>query len=160
VIIDTIDNDLRCDGANIKEVGGWIADALALIHAASPNTKILVVDQPGRPSVEFVQHVVDVHPETKASVFTWDDECSFYDATGKINPAGFEKLSANIDAYEAEQSRVCALVPNCHDDGGVRKAYVDVLERLSPPDYGHFNVLGQAVQAALLWPVVQQVLGL
>jgi len=158
VIIDTVDNDIQCNAGTVKQVGQQIADALAFIHAASPNSKILVVDQPGRPSVDFVKHLVELHPEQKASL-TWSDACTFYDASGDLNPAGFVKLTAAIDAYEAEQFRVCALVPNCSDDGGVRRAYIDVIENFSP-DYAHFNVRGQAAQAALLWPVVEKILGL
>jgi len=158
-IIDTIDNDIRCDAATVAQVGKSINEALAYIHDASPNTKILVVDQPGRPSVDFVKRIVAAHPEMKATAFTWNDECSFYDASGKLDEAAFEKLTVAIDAYEAEQSRVCKLVPNCFDDGGVRRAYIDTLETYSP-DFAHFNVRGQTTQAALLWPVVQGILGL
>ena len=50
-IIQTVDNDIQCDAANVADVGASVADALALIHGASPNTKILVVGQLGRPSV-------------------------------------------------------------------------------------------------------------
>jgi len=158
VIIDTIDNDIQCNASTVKSVGQSIANALAFIHEASPNSKILVVDQPGRPSVDFVKHLVELHPEQKANL-TWADACTFYDTSGNLNPGGFAKLTTAIDAYEAEQSRVCALVPNCSDDGGVRRAYVDMIENFSP-DYAHFNVRGQAAQAALLWPVVEKILGL
>ena len=158
-IIDTIDNDIQCNGSNVDAVTASIAKALALIHEASPNTKILVVDQPGRPSVDFVKDLVAQVPSMKAQL-TWNDACTFFDAAGKLHPEGFAKLSAVIDRYESEQFRVCALVPNCYDDGGVRRAYVDVVDNLAPPDYGHFNALGQAAQGALLWPVVEQILGL
>jgi hypothetical protein len=158
-IIDTIDNDIQCNGSNVDAVTTSIAKALALIHEASPNTKILVVDQPGRPSVEFVKELVAQIPSMKAQL-TWDDDCTFFDAAGKLHPEGFAKLSAVIDRYESEQFRVCALVPNCYDDGGVRRAYIDVIDNLAPPDYGHFNAVGQAAQAALLWPVVERILGL
>jgi hypothetical protein len=158
-VIDTIDNDIMCDGANVDSVAESIAKALALIHAASPNTQILVLDQAGRPSVEFVKKLVAYDPSVKAFL-TWDDDCTFFDAAGNLHPEGFAKLSAVIDRYESEQFRVCALVPNCHDDGGVRRAYVDVLAYMAPPDYGHANIPGQAAQAELLWPVVERILGL
>jgi len=34
-----------------------------------------------------------------------------------------------------------------------------VIENFSP-DYAHFNVRGQAAQATLMWPVVEEILGL
>jgi lysophospholipase L1-like esterase len=159
VIIDTIDNDIQCDASNVEQVTNWIADALASIHEASPNSQILVVDQPGRPSIDFVKSVVEKFPATKATVFTWSDDCSFYDAEGNLDEAAFAKLTAAIDQYENAQFQACALVPNCHDDGGVRRAYVDTIENFSP-DFAHFNARGQAAQAELLWPVVKGILGL
>ena len=157
-IIATFDNDIRCDGSNIAQVGQAISAGLAEIHAASPNTKILLVGQPGRPSAAFIEELVAHDPAVKGDL-TWDDECTFYTADGELNRPGIKKLSEVIDAYEAEQARVCATVPNCATDGGVRRAYVDRLENFSP-DWAHFNVQGQAAQAALIWPVVEALLGL
>lgn len=149
-IIQTVDNDILCDASNVAEVGQSLAHALALIHNASPNAIILVAGQLGRPSVAFVNDLVAAHPRTKADL-TWDDECSFFDADGKLRESGFELLTAAIDAYEVETARVCARVPNCVTDGGVRKAWVDSLEYCSP-DLTHPNLAGQAAQADLIWP--------
>jgi lysophospholipase L1-like esterase len=38
-------------------------------------------------------------------------------------------------------------------------AYVDTLENFAA-DYAHFNVRGQAAMAELIWPVVEELLGL
>ncbi len=156
-IISTLDNDIQCDGANVADVGKSIANALDAIHTASPNTKILVVGQAGRPRVGFVKLLVAKHPDVKAEL-TGDDDCSFFDPHGNLQESGFQKLSAVIDRYEAEQARVCALVPNCATDGGTRKAYVDRLENFAS-DWNHLNMRGQAAEAELIWPVVKQLLG-
>ena len=45
-IIQTIDNDIRCDGtddAHVPEFGAALDDALTIITEASPDTKILVI---------------------------------------------------------------------------------------------------------------------
>ncbi len=157
-IIQTVDNDIRCDASNVAEVGTSVADALALIHEASPNTKILVVGQLGRPSVAYIQELVAQVPGAKPSL-TWNDECTFFDAGGTLHEAGFEKLTQAIDAYEAETARVCAAVPNCVTDGGVRRDWIDRIDLFSP-DYAHLNKQGQAAQAELIWPVVERLLGL
>jgi hypothetical protein len=157
-IIQTVDNDIQCDAANVKSVGASVADALAVIHDASPNTKILVVGQLGRPSVTFVKDLV-AHDATKKQGLTWDDDCTFYDAQGMLHEAGFKKLTAAIDAYEAETARVCAAVPNCATDGGVRRAWVDKIDLFSPVDDGHLNKQGQAAEAEQIWPVVQRLVG-
>lgn len=157
-IIQTVDNDIRCDGSNIADLGKRVADALAVIHDASPNTKILVVGQLGRPSVAFIQELVAYDPGAKADL-TWDDPCSFFNADGVLQESGVAMLSSVIDKYEVETARVCAAVPNCVTDGGVRKAYVDKIENFSS-DYAHLNAKGQAAEADLIWPVVQALLGL
>ena len=157
-VVQTVDNDIQCDAANAEAVGASVLTALEMIHDRSPNTKILVVGQAGRPSVDFVEELVAAHPSVKADL-TWDDECTFFNPDGTINPDGFANLTAAIDAYEAETARVCATVPNCVTDGGVRRGYVDTLENFAA-DFAHFNVRGQAAQAELIWPVVEELLGL
>ncbi len=156
-IIQTVDNDIQCDAANVADVGQSVADVLRLIHDASPNTKILVVGQLGRPSASYIKDLVAHDPTTKKDL-TWDDDCTFFDATGTLHEAGFAKLTAAIDSYEAETARVCAAVPNCVTDGGVRRAWVDKIDLFSP-DYAHLNAQGQAAEAALIWPVIEKLLG-
>jgi hypothetical protein len=157
-IIQTVDNDIQCDGSNIDAVGKSLAAALAVISEASPNTRILVVGQAGRPSIAFIEELVAIDPSMKANL-TWDDDCSFFDAGGRIREEGVAKLRSVIDAYEAETARICEAVPNCATDGGVRRAYVDDVSNFSP-DYAHFNEQGQAAMAELIWPVVVDLLGL
>ena len=155
-IIQTVDNDILCDASNVTEVGQSLADALAVIHEASPTAVILVAGQLGRPSVAYVNDLVAAQPSTKADL-TWDDECSFFDTDGNLRESGFERLTAAIDAYEAETASVCAQVPNCVTDGGVRKAWIDSLEYFSP-DFAHLNLAGQAAQAELIWPIIESAL--
>jgi len=156
-IIQTVDNDIQCDAANVKEVGASLADGLQVIHEASPNTKILVAGQLGRPNVSFVNDLVAYDPNQKRAL-TWNDDCTFFDAGGRVHQAGFDKLTQAIDAYEAETARVCAAVPNCVTDGGVRRAWTDKIELFSA-DYAHLNKQGQAAEAELIWPVVERLLG-
>jgi lysophospholipase L1-like esterase len=156
-IIQTVDNDIACDGSNVEAVGQSLAEALEVIRAASPNTQILVVGQAGRPSVAFIEQLVAYDPSTKAGM-TWDDDCSFFDGEGNLRKDGVAKLSAVIDKYEAETARVCAAVPNCSTDGGVRKAYVDKIDNFAS-DYAHFNEKGQAAMAELIWPTVEHLVG-
>jgi hypothetical protein len=157
-IIQTVDNDIQCDGSNVASVGQFLADALARIHDASPNTKILVVGQLGRPSVEYIKMLVAREPTAKLFL-TWDDECSFYDGGGILREEAVQQLSDVIDSYEAENARVCADVPNCSTDGGLRKRWTDKIEYFSP-DWSHFNVSGQKAEAEFTWPVVENILGL
>jgi hypothetical protein len=157
-IIQTVDNDIRCNASNVADVGASLDKALTLIHDRSPKTKILVAGQLGRPDVAYVTSLVAAHPEAKSDL-TWDDPCSFFGADGKLRPEGFKNLTAAIDAYEAETARVCAKVQNCASDGGVRKAWRDRLE-LFASDWAHLNAAGQRAEAENTWPAVAKLLGL
>jgi hypothetical protein len=160
-IISTLDNDIRCDGTDpdhVSQFGAFVATALDMISKASPNAQILVIGQLGRPSPAFVEALVAADPTAKASM-TGAGICDFYDPAGNLVEKNFETLTGIIDAYEAEQARVCALVLNCHTDDGARAAYVDRLENFGI-DMSHLNVAGQAAEAENLWPVVARVLGL
>jgi hypothetical protein len=161
VIIQTIDNDIRCDGTDARSVpafGASVKQVLTSLTAASPESEILVVGQLGRPSPAFVRRLVAVHPDAKPGL-SGSGICSFYDEQGRLNPKGFARLTAIIDAYEAEQARVCGRFPRCHTDGGVRADYQDTLRNFSD-DLNHLDVRGQAAEAALIWPVVSHILGL
>ena len=163
VIIQTIDNDIRCDGTDTQNVpvfGASLEDTLTSLTQASPASKILVVGQLGRPSPAYITRLVAAHPEVKADLTgTGTGVCDFYDQHGKLNPRGFARLTAIIDAYEAEQARVCSHFTQCHTDGGVRAKYQDTSRNFSN-DLNHLNVRGQAAEAALIWPVVARILGL
>ncbi len=156
-IIQTIDSDIRCDGTDeehVPEVGGSVAEALDLITTASPDVKVLVVGQLGRPSIPFVEELI-AHDPSVVGPLKEGGMCAFLDADGQPIQANFDYLTGIIDAYEAEQARVCAAVSQCRTDGGVRAAYVDTLENFSP-DYNHLNLKGQAAEAELIWPVVSE----
>lgn len=160
VIIATIDNDIRCDGSDpehVAEFGLDVEEALRLITNAS-NSRILLVEQAGRPSPEFVEQLVAHDPDVK-SALTGTGICDFYDPEGNLVEENFETLTGIIEAYEAEQARVCARFPQCETDGGVRAAYIDTLENFAS-DWAHFNIRGQAAQAELIWPTVTDLLGL
>ena len=161
-IIQTIDSDIRCDGTDdkhIPEFGQNVDEVLDFITSQSPNTKILVVGQLGRPSTDFVEELVAHDPTAKAPLTDPGNPCTFFDEDGKIYPKGFQNLTGIIEGYEAEQARVCAAFPNCATDGGVRAAYQDTLENFSP-DWAHLNIKGQAAEAELIWPVVEELLQL
>jgi hypothetical protein len=160
VIVQTIDNDIQCNGtddANVTKFGTSLQQTLESINTASPQSKILVVGQLGRPSTSFLSELVAVDPSVRADV-TGSGICDFYDPQGALNEDSFTELTRIIDAYEAEQARVCGVVANCRTDGGVRAAYVDKLENFTD-DWAHINVAGQAAEAELIWPVVADFLG-
>lgn len=160
VIISTIDNDILCDGTDPKhvpELGASVAAALQIITDASPDSKVLVVGQLGRPRVAYLNELITKHPEFKTAM-SGDGMCDLLGTDGKPSAEHLKALTAIIESYEAEEARVCAAVPNCRTDGGVRAAYLDTVENFSP-DFNHLNIRGQAAEAELIWPVVTKTLG-
>lgn len=161
VIVQTIDNDIKCDGTdaeNVASFGDTLKSALESINEVSPESKILVVGQLGRPSPSFITELVAEDPSVKVDL-TGSGTCDFYDEQGNLSKENFTALTKIIEAYEAEQARVCATLANCRTDGGVRAAYIDTLENFTD-DWNHLNVAGQADAAKLIWPIVTEILGL
>lgn len=161
IIIQTIDNDIRCDGtdaANVMAFGATLRHVLKSLTAASPESKILLVGELGRPSTSYITRLVVMHPDVKAGL-TGPGICDFYDERGRLRPDHFRTLTKIIDSYETEQARVCSTVPNCLTDGGVRAAYKDTPANFTS-DWNHLNVRGQAHEAKIIWPVVARALGL
>jgi hypothetical protein len=151
VIIETIDNDIQCDGTdaeNTRLFGKDVADTLKMITDASPKSRILIVGQPGRPSAKVAEAEAKRDPAFKAEA-TGTGICSFFTDDGRVNTKGIATLTRIIEGYEAEQARVCRVVPECATDKGASIAYQeDYRERV----LGHLNVHGLARIAALFWP--------
>jgi hypothetical protein len=161
VIIATIDNDIQCDATDkthISEFGQHVRAALDAITKKSPQSRILMVTQAGRPSPAFVRELVAHDPNVKSEL-TGSGICDFFNPAGELVPAHFETLTGIIEAYEAEQKRVCAEYRQCQTDGGARAAYKDKLKNFAP-DWNHLNLAGQAEEAKIIWPVVERILSL
>jgi len=115
-----------------------LADALEVVTTCSPDSRILVVGQLGRPSPSFVEKLVGEDPTVRASL-TGTGECDFFGPDRILANEHFDILTSIVELYEAEQARVCATVPNCRIDDGARAAYVDCLDNFSS-DWNHLNV--------------------
>jgi hypothetical protein len=160
VIIQTIDNDIRCDGtddAHVPEFGTAVADALQVITEASPDSKILLVGQLGRP--DGFAAAVGTNPSAKRA-FTGTGMCDFFDESGDLVEEHVAILTAILESYEAEQERVCASVSQCSTDGGAFAQYLDDVNDLVEGDWNHLTAHGHARVAELMWPTVAAVLGL
>src|SRR5262245_21810499 len=155
VIIQTIDGDIECDGTDedhVAEFGASVAKTLEMIQTRSPESRILMVGQLGRPSPTFIEELVAADPTVKAGL-TGTDPSAFLNPAGELVEENFATLTGIIESYEAEQERQCAAVPHCQTDAGVRAEYVDELENFTS-DWNHLNVRGQARAAEIAWPAV------
>lgn len=160
VIIQTIDNDIRCDGtdeAHLGEFGAAVAEALDVITEASPESKILIVGQRGRPttSVPLIATIPEVVEANSGSGI-----CDVFDVDGTLAEDRIAGLTSIIESYEAEQARVCAEVPQCATDEGAYATFVEDINSDLASDLNHLSAQGNARSAEIIWPVVDELLGL
>jgi len=161
VIIQTIDNDIRCDGTdaqNIPVFGATLEAVLTQITDAASDTHVLALGQRGRPSIDFIKKLVAAKPFAKAD-YTGDGPCAAFDLAGHLVPANFTTLTSIIESYEGEQARVCAEFAQCStDQGALATQFVEQLNYYDT-DLDHLDLAGQARMAEIVWPIVQQLLG-
>lgn len=158
VIIQTIDNDIHCDGtdaANYPVFGRQVKAALDVLVKAAPQTTILLMSQPGRP-LPASKAIVGT---PAARVQSGSDMCSPFDPDLKLDLHHIKTLTGIIDGYEAELAKVCATVPQCHTDDG-RATRFQVPATYYSSDWNHLNVTGLAALAEFMWPTVAHVLKL
>ena len=138
-IIQTIDNDIRCDGtddAHVPELGASVGKAIETITGASPDAKVLVVGQLGRPSIPFIKTLV-AHDPSVVGPLEEGGRCAFLDADGKPIPANFDV--PNLDHRRLRRGagprvrRVPAVPDGRRRAGRLRRHARELLPRLDPP---------------------------
>ena len=156
VVIGAIGGDIRCDGSdseNVAPFGDGIRSAIEAVVDASPKSRVVVTTLASRPA----QKEALLTPE-QARRFAGKGRCDLYTPDGAWNPAAAAYLTGVIEAYEAEQARVCAEFRQCSDDGGAGAAFAARSEYFSNDDFDHLNSIGQAAYADHMWPVFDAVL--
>jgi hypothetical protein len=106
-LIQTIDNDIRCDGTdpqNYAAFGAALTSTLRLISTHDPNARILLVTQPGDGASN-----AGVAATNPARVKGWqgDGPCDAFTPAGKLSPAHVAGLQDIADHYFAEQEASC-----------------------------------------------------
>ena len=157
-IIETIDNDIRCDGTDadhVAEFGDSVRSALRTIAEASPQTQVLMVSPQGSPARELklMAPLIATNPDVRA-IYSGPAPCGMIDDNGRVVPANVAALTAIIQAYAAEESHVCAEFPTCQTDGGANKSFKHEPSVVAT-DFNHLNTRGLAEEAALEWPVAR-----
>jgi hypothetical protein len=150
VIIQTIDNDIRCDGTddvNRPAFGHTLDRVLTTIDEQDPGAQVFLVSQWA--SVRTYVDAVKEYPSA-VSESSGDGPCDTFTFGGKVRPAGIVSLQRLVDAYFATVQKVCHAHPRCWTDGGamqqmpVRRSYLT-------DDLSHLSVRGHAVMARYAW---------
>lgn len=150
VLVQSIDNDLRCDGTdadNYQPYGDALKRILALVQQRIPGVDIFLVSQWG--SIENWAAYAVGSPKVVARN-TGTGPCDVFTADGRIRAAGVRSLQAIVDRYWEVVETVCASLARCFTDGGAMRTM-----RLSPEDVAtdgnHLTIPGHAKMAAIAW---------
>ncbi len=150
VLIQTIDNDIRCDGTDAQNYGPFGATLLSvldMIRAGAPNARILLVSQWGS-----VERGVEVGQQLPFSVTyaSGDGPCDVYTRAAQIRPDKVRYLQDVVAHYHAELKAACAQVAQCRTDDGAMQQLDLVLGDLVA-DGNHLSVQGHQKMAAIAW---------
>jgi hypothetical protein len=155
VIIQTIDNDIRCDGTdadNYGPFGDTLDGVLSTIETSDANAQVFFVAQWG--SVRTYADAVAQVPEG-LTANSGNGPCDLFSLDGRPRRAAQRHLQEIVDAYFDRIVEVCARHSRCFTDGG---ALQDM--RLQPSDltsdFNHLSVTGQAAMAAAAWDALPE----
>jgi hypothetical protein len=150
VFIQSLDNDIRCDGTdrqNLAPFATRLGMVIRRIVDTSPTTQVYLVSQWA--SVETYTSTIEKDP-TAVAASSGTGLCDVFGPGARRRPAAMRRLQAIVDLYWATMERTCARVPRCLTDGGAMQAMVPRLADLTG-DFNHLSVSGQRKYAALAW---------
>ena len=158
-LVQVMDNDIRCDGTDadhLVEFRESVRTAVEALVAASPRVTVVIVGGAGRPA--GYAKAISALPTTPVDL-VGDEPCAMFSANRVVNPREVVRLTALVEAYEAELARACEGIPQCHTDSGRAGRVIDRVEDYGV-DLGHQSVSGHAHTAEAVWPAVAAAMGL
>ncbi|HST15187.1 MAG TPA: hypothetical protein VLJ44_10090 [Gaiellaceae bacterium] len=151
VLIQTVDNDMKCDGTdpqNYKPYATKLAALLAFIAKRDPGARVFIVSvwATSQNYAEAVQHLSAAGRSDKEGTGL----CDVLDLSGKPRPAGIAGSERIILAYQREVAVTCARFSTCRYDGGsVHRMVIQSSDLTS--DGNHLSVRGQRKMAAVVF---------
>jgi hypothetical protein len=150
VFIQSIDNDIRCDGTDEQNYGPFeeaLQEVVDYLETADPGVKLFFVDQAA--SVQTYDDVVSSMPHGIDHV-TDTGPCATYTPNGKRHPENEAYLDQIVQGYFERIVHVCSQVRNCATDGGALRDF-DLEPQDLTPDMNHLMPSGHAKMAAIVW---------
>jgi len=152
VLVQTIDNDMECDGTdeeNLQPFAEGLSEVLDVLGTGLPDADVVIVSQ-WWTAEKYAAVAVPLSPLE----FAGDGPCDLVDtATGQLLPERVAGLQAIADAYQAQVDTVCAAHANCRTDEGAASTMVVTEEDLSF-DFVHLSVAGHHKLADTVWPAL------
>lgn len=152
VVVQGIDNDIRCDAVSHKPFQVAFARVLDVLATGAPEARIFVVSQPGSPLTAAKALTL----KQRIRIGGGSGRCAFIAANGAIRLKEAAYLDAVIHRYEAAVATACKAVASCRYDGGAFGRIVDRPEWVST-DLQHANLEGNAKLAAVAWAALKRV---
>jgi hypothetical protein len=150
VVVQTMDNDIRCDGTdpeNYKRFRATLIRALSLISKGAPKAHFFLVSQWA--TVRSYANVIKHIPAARAEN-TGVGPCDFFDFSGRFVPARAAYLETIIGRYHAQLAAACARFRNCRYDRGALHRVVIARADLTP-DFHHLSIQGNKKIATAAW---------
>ena len=148
VVIQIMDNDIRCDGTPEPKptFQATLEKALNVLTAGAPATRVFVVGQFGSPRT----YMNALTPAQRKQAGGGTGLCDFLDAAGRVIAPRLAYLERVTFGYEAALVAGCTRFARCSYDGGAFRRVVDRGEYISN-DLNHFSIKGHAKAAAVAW---------
>ena len=150
VLIQSIDNDIRCDGTDEQNYHPFeqsVREVVGYLEQADPGVKLFFVDVWG--SAQEYDDAVSTLPQGIDHI-TDTGPCAAYTPDGSRHPDHEAYLQQVVDSYFARLEKVCAEVEGCATDGGAVLDFGLEPQDLTP-DLNHLMPSGQAKMAAIVW---------
>jgi hypothetical protein len=151
-LIETVDNDIRCDGtdaANVASFSTKLEAALRKISTGAPRAEIFILSSPWSTTEAYVRAVQQLPASVRASS-TGTKQCDLFDTSGAPVPTHQQELERITVQYLDVVKSVCARFKTCrYDNGALHDIAIDAADVTS--DGFHLTVAGQRKVAAVEW---------
>ena len=152
VIVQSIDNDITCDGTDKEHLPVYRAGLVKVMDTLTtglPEARVFFVSQWATVAM-YDAVVMSIDPGHLAGT----GPCDTVDpSTLKIVPANEATLQSIVDQYFATVVDVCSAYVNCETDQNAMQSFDLAADDLSP-DLDHLSISGHAKEAAIAWDVL------
>lgn len=150
VLVQILDNDMRCDGtdpANYGPFGKTLTRVLDRLVEEIPDVQVFFVS-PWANADLWTDWVAGHADKRRRNSGT--GPCAVFDARGRRRPEGVRSQQEIIDSYRAEISAACSKHPGCFTDDGAELSFVPTDADVAS-DLSHLSVAGHHKYAEIAW---------
>jgi lysophospholipase L1-like esterase len=149
VLIQSIDNDIHCDGTDPQNFGPYrdkLTGVMDQLTADLPDAEVFFVSQ-----WASVKEYDRVAMKVDQSHLAGTGPCDVYNLeTQRLDPKRERYLQKLVDQYWSIVTSVCGKYPTCRTDQGLMKT-MKLAPRDLAGDMNHLSVAGHHKMAALVW---------